>query len=526
MKFSEASNSVYLIRPTTLVAKLFSVYLLLFNANHMAFASNSIKMINMPSSLGQSIFIFSAETPFDAYSKLTTATNQTIITIKGPDIGGALLKFFNGRVIYGENPCIKNISVTPISDTESKINVTYTDGVEPHVEIKDSETDSPYTLTVSLATKAFANAKCTALLAKNHKELRWSQRPIFFSGNIMLDAAYPKSYSGTINEDDLGFDEHWELRRLKFDAKGIYLNWRYQFRFDFSDTLNDEEIELVRALISYIGWHAWEIRFGLIPESFGLENSASSKHLTFMERAPLGTIIMEDNLGISAAYTPSKQLYLQFGAFKKRAYPGTSKTKSSITGRVSYAPVNKKGKVWYLGTSLSTRQPVDGKAKYRVRPASHLADRIFRTSTIDPIDRIDVGNLEFAIVRGSLSAQAEYMQAKHRLSDAQKDQNLTAAYVMVSWFITGESRPYRRGAFGRIKPKRRFGKGWGAWELAVRNSWIDDDRGEELKDLTLGVNWYLNKKIRFMANLVRTEHVTPTGIGNAEIIQARGQYNF
>ena len=526
MKVLVVENPVCLIRPVRRIVRLLLVSLLLLSNNHLVFAGNSIKMIRMPSSLGQNLFMFSADTPFDAHYKIHVETNEVTVTIKGPDIGDALLKFFDSGIIYGEKPCIKKISVTSVSETESKISFAYAEGLEPHVEIKDSETDSPYTLTISLARKAFANGKCTALVAKKTKELRWAERPIFFSGNIMLDAAYPKSYSGTISKEDLGFDERWELRRLKFDAKGVHLNWHYQFRFDFSDTLDDEEIELVRALIGYIGWQSWEIRFGLIPESFGLENSASSKYLTFMERAPLGTIIMEDNLGIAAAHTPSDKLYLQFGAYKERPYPGSSKTESSITGRISYAPINKKGNVLYLGTSLSTRQSVDDKAKYKVRPESHLANRIFRTSTIDPIDRIDVSNLEFAVVNGPLSAQAEYMQARHILLDSQPDQNLIAAYIMASWFITGESRPYRRGAFGRIKPKSRFGKGWGAWELAARHSWLDDDRGEELKDLTLGLNWYLNKRIRFMANLVRTEHITPAGVGNADIIQARGQYSF
>lgn len=489
-------------------------------------AENSIKMTHTPNTQGENLFIFSAETPFHAHHKILPEHNEVVITIKGPEIGDALIKFFNNRIIYTKDSCIKNISVKPISDVENKITFLYSRAMQPIVEIKGPKTDTSHYLNVSIAPKIPTTKQCTALIAKEHNELTWFQRPLYFSGNIMLDTARPFNYRGTLDKGTLGFDDHWELRRLKFDVKGVHLNWHYQFRFDFSDTLDDEEIKLTRALVSYIGHQSWQVRFGLIPEPFGLENSTSSKYLTFMERAPLGAIMMEDNLGISASNTFSKKLYLQFGAFKERHYPGTSSTKSSITGRLSYTPLNTKGKIWYLGTSLSVRQPIDDEAKYKVRPDAHLANRIFRTSTMDPIDRIDVGNLELAFVKGPISAQAEYMQARHIFLDDKPDQNLAAAYFFASWFITGESRSYQKGTFGRIKPKRPYGKGWGAWELAARHSWLDDGKNEELKNVTLGLNWYLNKHVRFMANFVRTKHVTSSGVGNADIIQARGQYSF
>lgn len=516
----------YLIRLVKWIISLILASIMVTSIPTIVFAGNSISMSHTPNIQGQNLFMFSAETPFHAYYKTRPEYNEVVITIKGPNISDALVKFFKNRVIYSKDSCIKNISVKTVSDVENKLIFLYTRILQPHIEIKVSETDTSHHLDVSMTPKVSTVKTCTALTAKEDNELRWSQRPLYFSGNIMIDTAHPYHYQGTINKDTLGFDEHWELRRLKLDVKGIRLNWYYQFRFDFSDTLDDEEIELTRALVNYIGHQSWQFRFGLIPEPFGLENSTSSKYLTFMERAPLGTIIMEDNLAIAAANTFSEKLYLQYGAFKERPYPGTSSTKSSITGRLSYTPLNQKGNIWYLGMSLSTRHPIDDEAKYKVRPEVHLANRIFRTSTLDPIDRIDVSNLELAFVKGPISAQAEYMQARHIFLDDKPDQILTAAYVFASWFMTGESRSYRKGSFGRIKPKRPYGKGWGAWEIAARHSWLDDDRGEALRNVTLGLNWYLNKRVRFMANFVRTKHVTPSGSGDADIIQARGQYSF
>ena len=61
----------------------------------------------------------------------------------------------------------------------------------------------------------------------------------------------------------------------------------------------------------------------------------------------------------------------------------------------------------------------------------------------------------------------------------------TARYAFVSYFLTGENRPYNRkmGVFDRVKPYEDFfrvrtcdgnvGTGHGAWELAYRFSYID-----------------------------------------------------
>ena len=42
-------------------------------------------------------------------------------------------------------------------------------------------------------------------------------------------------------------------------------------------------------------------------------------------------------------------------------------------------------------------------------------------------------------------------------------------YILGSWFMTGESRNYKKSTFGRMSPKTTVGKGgMGAWELAAR----------------------------------------------------------
>jgi phosphate-selective porin OprO/OprP len=120
-------------------------------------------------------------------------------------------------------------------------------------------------------------------------------------------------------------------------------------------------------------------------------------------------------------------------------------------------------------------------------------------------------------------------------------------YAFVSYFLTGEHRPYDlgNGRFGRVKPRANFDPtrgDWGAWEIATRYSYLDlNDRdltGGRLWNLTAGINWYLYPNLRLMFNYVYADlddrvSTNPTappatlgasGAGN--IFQMRAQIDF
>jgi phosphate-selective porin OprO/OprP len=102
--------------------------------------------------------------------------------------------------------------------------------------------------------------------------------------------------------------------------------------------------------------------------------------------------------------------------------------------------------------------------------------------------------------------------------------------VYGSWFVTGEHRRYnvKKGTFKQLRPKTKYR----ARELAARYSEVDleDENisGGEEDNITLGLNWYLNRNIRFMANYIRVD-ADPDRSGNSEspdIFQLRAQGIF
>ena len=145
---------------------------------------------------------------------------------------------------------------------------------------------------------------------------------------------------------------------------------------------------------------------------------------------------------------------------------------------------------------------------------------------------------EWALVLGPLSFQAEYVHTFVNAAAAE-DPNFWGGYVYCSYFFTGEHRLYdlKKGVFGKVSPRNDFrfcGTGLGAWELALRYSYLDLNSGKiqggKESNLTAGLNWYMNENLRISFNYIHADVWDRAALdvhhGNADIYQGRFQISF
>jgi phosphate-selective porin OprO/OprP len=293
-------------------------------------------------------------------------------------------------------------------------------------------------------------------------------------------------------------------------------------------------------------------RFGHLKEPFSLESLVAISDITFMERAlPTDAFRLGRNMGIRYDQTLlNERIALGAGWFLNTGSLGdvgeatdriSEANGYNLTARITGIPwyEEEEGRLVHLGLSYThgvrDDDSEDDRLRFRPRPESRLTDeRLVDTGSFFA-DRIDRVNPELAIALGPFSLQGEYFYA---FTDAKEkgDPRFWGYYLSASYFLSGENRSYdkKSGIFSRVKPIHSVHPrkhGWGAWEVALRYSYVDlnDEgvKGGKESNFTAGLNWYLNPHYRFMLNYVRADvddRADPLiEDGRADILQARFQ---
>ncbi|MFW2371758.1 MAG: OprO/OprP family phosphate-selective porin [Gammaproteobacteria bacterium] len=349
-------------------------------------------------------------------------------------------------------------------------------------------------------------------------------------GRLMIDMA-------VYQEDTVTLGNGTELRRARLEAEGvIYSNWGYELGVDFAGA----DVEVKDAYIEYLGKFDSSTKMGQFKEPFSLEELTSSNYITFMERALPNEFAPGRNIGIGLTHL-GESWTVAYGLFAEAFDDDVADEGDEgwgVTARFTYAPWHEDRKALHMGVALSQRTPDDDNTvKFDSRPESHITDvKYLDTGDIMEVDRVTVYGLEAALVLGSMSLQAELINAQVARTGGLDDLGFSGGYVYGSWFLTGESRIYKhsKGSFGRINPVTDAG----AWELALRLSTLDlndlDISGGKTDQLTLGINWYVNPRLRYMLNFVKVDNdlaadggaPVVAGDDDPEIIQIRAQIDF
>ena len=331
-------------------------------------------------------------------------------------------------------------------------------------------------------------------------------------------------------EDKGGYDYNngTAFRRARIGLEGTALKWwNYRIEVDFAGNA----VNLTDAYLQYTKIPKTLITLGQHKAPFGLESNNSDNYNTFLERGmftnAFGNAGAERRIGLSVAFAPKETLNVAVGAFGENETIGRAANTTVDTpdeswgfnGRVTWEPVFDTGKIVHLGAAGYYRTALrGGTAQATTEDAVQLSDRpnirvdggnIADSGLITGVKSLRYAGAEAAAVFGPFTLAGEAGRLWLDRSGA-SNEHFTGAYLYGTWFITGETRPFRGGNFDRVRPFKELGKdGLGAFELAARYDWIDLSNtpvaaraGNEARSTTLGLNWYFNPYAKLMFNWV------------------------
>jgi len=378
---------------------------------------------------------------------------------------------------------------------------------------------------------------------KENIKFRVNGQIIVDGGNIDADEELQNAFPDLDGSNIL-------LRKLDISIYGnFYETVDFKIGIDFANARDIQDIWIRYLKNPFLK----KIKFGNQKEPFSLEYLTSISRVTFMERAlPDAAFSSGRNIGIRYdSLNPDRRINLGAGVFLNTGSfstvgEGANQISESngfnVTARVFGLPVYEEDGRTLLHLGLGYRygsrneDDLDSSIQFRTRPESRLTDDTLVDTGSIPGNRRDTVNAELAMVFGPWSFQGQGYYSSLDSSSAD-DPDFWGYYAFLSYFITGEHRNYNRsiGVFTGVEPQPSFHpmKGeWGAWELALRHSYVDlndgDIYGGKESNFTAGLNWIHNRNVRLMFNYIHAyvkDRASPlVENGRAHIFQARFQF--
>lgn len=370
---------------------------------------------------------------------------------------------------------------------------------------------------------------------------------------ISDDGKFSAALGGRIHFDTYLFDSDiddpvstTEFRRARITLSGKAYNWNYKLEQDFAagDTLAGYR----EVWISH-DFSGGTIRIGQFKPFRAMEELTSSNEITMLERPFTTATGIYDGRQFQQGigWNNHWDCYTAGVMAMNLRDAGTVRNEGvGAAGRFTWAPIDDTLSTLHFGISYSYEDAnrstpnLEADADYAGRrgPSQLIAltpggrERFFgefgdeEFFLGDQSGSVNTLGLELAGTYGPFYAQAEYAYGEYSgdyflaeetfedFFDAPPtfdcdpdtgcfigDQDVHAWYIMGSWMITGEHKPYngRKGVFKSAKPSSP----WGAWELTARYESMDNNDIPELEadSVILGVNYYHNPRVRFMLNL-------------------------
>ena len=353
-----------------------------------------------------------------------------------------------------------------------------------------------------------------------------------------------------------------DFRRTRLGVQGTgYDVYFYRFEVDFSNP--DQVVALVPRLTDAYAeirqLPFGTLRMGEFRVPMSIERLTSANDLLFLER------------GLGQAFNPARQLGIM--AFNSTEnyflswYSDLSTWKATNegeqfgkAGRFDYTqrfvflpwydePSNGRY-LFHVGGAYQWQNVRNNTVSYATTPEAIAS--YYTTKDVIP-NFISTGNItardvqilqaEASTVLGSLSFQAEYygvfVDPTVKTTAVPGNLFFSGWHIDTSYFLTGENRIYNRdqAIYTAVTPNSNFFRvrgadgnviqGSGAWELAFRVSQMNlSDRtvqGGLLNVVTFGLNWYLTRQMKVMANYTYAVNNVHNNQTYANVFSTRAQ---
>lgn len=314
----------------------------------------------------------------------------------------------------------------------------------------------------------------------------------------------------------------WHDQRV-FIKGSIGHGWTFKYNYDFYSESHKD---------AWIQYKPFALTAGQFKSPVGMENQQSARWWLFNEASMTSMLLPQRSLGIKWQPVINDQwlfaVSLQQANINDQDNMADAPLRTST--RIVYSPIHAKDAVAHLGASIQWIDYKDNHRSIRVATPPEVKFKgipKFVDSGALKAESSQVGGLESGFSKGPLAITSEYIHHHIRTTEF-KSYGFKSAYLQTSYFLDNTTyRTYNMANGTFDKPSKTNL----TWELALRASRTEMDsgdiRGGIETNYSAGLNFYLNKNLKFALNYVDC-HIDhgPGGDEHPSLVILRTQVAF
>lgn len=336
----------------------------------------------------------------------------------------------------------------------------------------------------------------------------WDDLTFSIGAGFLTDSANYRQDDDSKKQMDISPDT--AIRDLRFIGKGKFKkidNLTYTIGYMFDGVDKDWRFRQTGLIYQVKDWNG-DFFIGRTKEQFSINKITVGYYGWVNERSAANDAFLPI-LGDGVRWMGSAfnyHLNYGLGYYKNNIFPYESYAKDEevFAFRTIFLPFaqSEENGVLHLGLAGRFGNSKNGTLQYRSKPESNPAQEYAVDTGKFRAQNSKMANLELYYIPGPFMVGSEYYFNQVK-SNEEHDPYFHGGDIFVSYFFTGETRPYnkKRSVFENLGPKSSFlTGGTGAVEAVLRYSYVDltDEKidGGVFQRITPMINWYLSNSVR------------------------------